>query len=203
MREDLLKAYDIIIENQRNADNKAYIFIAVITAFLTFMNEIPLAVFPESQRVAMEYIFYITLIPLLAFIMSLIPKYSNEFDLKLKKKLKIKLNIFYWKSILNFENEFKFVEEYKDRYQVKELSKTESDFLSQIYVNSKILEYKKQFHSLAFIVLTQFMILVLVSIFGILVLNSNVLLTGILLLIVEILFIINLLNINIFKKKIN
>ena len=51
MREDLIKAYDIIVENQRNADNKAYIFIAVISAFLTFMNEIPLAAFTESQQI--------------------------------------------------------------------------------------------------------------------------------------------------------
>ncbi len=40
MKDDIIKAYDIIVENQRNVDNKVYIFIAIISTFLIFMNNI-------------------------------------------------------------------------------------------------------------------------------------------------------------------
>jgi hypothetical protein len=196
MREDLIKAYDIIVENQRNADSKAYIFIAVISAFLTFMNEIPLAAFTESQQAVLEYIFYLTLIPLIAFIFSLVPKYNNQFKLRIKKKNKNKLNIFYWRSMLNYIDDADFVQEYKMKYNVKDLSVADTDLLSQIHANSKILEYKKQLHNLAFIVLSQFMILILVSVCGVLVLSSNMTLTLILLLVIEIIYILRLFNIN-------
>jgi hypothetical protein len=82
------------------------------------------------------------------------------------------------------------------KYNVKDLSVADTDLLSQIHANSKILEYKKQLHNLAFIVLSQFMILILVSVCGVLVLSSNMTLTLILLLVIEIIYILRLFNIN-------
>lgn len=198
MRKDIIKAYDIIVENQRNADRKAHIFIVVLSAFLTFMNDIPLSSFPESQKDSIIYIFYITLLPLLFFLLSLIPKYNNNFNLKILIKNELKLNIFYWKSIINTHGVSELIQEYQERYQVKELSNLERDILSQIFTNANILEYKRRLHSFAFFFLNQFMIIISVSILGLLIIGNRPYLIFAILVLAELFFILSILNISIF-----
>lgn len=91
------------------------------------------------------------------------------------------------------------MDKYNESY-CKELSKIECGLLSQIYTNSMMLEHKKQLNNIAFIILNQFIILILILIASILIFNSNLVITIIIFFVIEIKFILNILNIDFIKK---
>ncbi len=93
------------------------------------------------------------------------------------------------------------MDKYNESY-CKELSKIECGLLSQIYTNSMMLEHKKQLNNIAFIILNQFIILILILILiaSILIFNSNLVITIIIFFVIEIKFILNILNIDFIKK---
>lgn len=184
--ENLIKAFDIIIENQRNSDTKAYTFILIISAFLTFMNQIPLQGFDLKTQEHIQYTFLITLIPLLFFIFSLRPKFSSQYRLLRFKRKESPLNIFYWGSISVYENEEKFFNAFHFIYTPVSLDRYEEGLLKQIYVNANILESKKVFQSFAFFFINQFCLLLFCLLIGFLFLAQNVLLTFILILVSEV-----------------
>jgi|GEM_PF-5675422 len=190
MRDEIVKAYDIIIENQRNADNKSYIFIIVLSAFLTFMSEITLSTFSDNERVVLQYIFYLNIIPLLFFIISLIPKYSNNYKTKMKDSKFNNFNLYFWRSILMCDSKQALIDKTIEQYKIKNLSCAERDLLRQIYVNALILENKISLQMFAFFFINQFIIIIFISIIGFTILNGNIFFTGLLFFIIEILFLI-------------
>lgn len=187
MKDTLYKSFEIIVENQRNADGKSNLFIVLITAFLTFMGEIPLGSISESEREGVSWFFMIMIIPLLIFIISLIPLYSDKYRFLNKNKQNETLNLFYWKTITYFKSSNDFEREIQNRYAVLELDTIEKDLIKQIYANAMILEYKKQLHKIAFSIIYQFVILIIVSIVGYFILNKNVYLMLIFLVLIELL----------------
>lgn len=161
MRDDLVKAYNIIKEEQRNADNKANLFIILITAVITFLGEVPATLFSEEQFGGIQYLFLMLLIPLMFFIISLIPIYNHKYFLRRKivKNQTIELNIFYWKSIYYLQDDTLLCIEYKRKYNIKDLNNAEIDMLKQIRVNANIMERKSYTHKIAFYLLGQIIIL--------------------------------------------
>jgi hypothetical protein len=167
------KAYDIIIENQRNADTKANIFIVILTGFLAFIGEIPISVIDITAHEVFQQLYLIMIIPLLMFILSLIPIINHKFKVKLKTKEKITLNIFLWKSIVQFNDSDEFISEFMIRYQIEECNQIEKDLLKQIYVNSMILEYKYSAQKFAFFIIIQFILFFLASAVSFLTFGNN------------------------------
>lgn len=185
MKEILYKSFEIIVENQRNADGKSNLFIVLITAFLTFMGEIPLGFISEEERSVILWFFMIMVIPLLIFIISLIPLYSDKYRFINRNKHNETLNLFYWKTITYFKNSDDFEKEIQNRYAILELDTIEEDLIQQIYANAMILEYKKQLHKLAFSIIYQFVIIMIVAVISYFVFKQNPYLTIVLLVIVE------------------
>lgn len=165
MNESLIKAYDIIKEEQRNADNKAYIFILLLSAILTFFNKINIGYVSQEEVEGLMVIYIITIFVLLLLIVSLIPIYKNTYSRFKKKKENIDFNIFYWRSISNLENEVELFNEYTEKYKDnKELTIEEKHLLNQIKVNAEILESKSYLHKRAFFIIGQMILLFLVSV---------------------------------------
>ncbi len=162
MNESIVKAYDIIKEEQRNADTKANIFIVIISAVIAFISDIPVTLYTQQQLNGMQYFFLFLLLPLLMLVWSLVPIYSNRFNFKKKKKEE--LNIFYWKSIIQFDNSNIFVEKYKEKYNRDKLAQEEIDILNQIYTNANILESKVYTHKTAFYILGHILIFLVLGV---------------------------------------
>ncbi len=161
MNDILIKSYDIIKEEQRNSDAKANIFIVIISAFFAFISDIPATLYTQEQLNGMQYLFLFLLLPLLLLVWSLVPIYSNKFNFRKKKS--DELNIFYWKSIIQFVDCDVFIEKYSEKYNTKKSEKDEIDLLKQIYVNANILENKVYTHKIAFYILGH---IVLITVLG-------------------------------------
>lgn len=184
MREDLYKSLEIITENQRNADNKAYLFIIIISAFLAYANEVLLI--DASVLKEMSIILFILLItPLFIFILSLFPKYNSDFKICLKKKKNLELNIFYWKSISIFKNEKEFENALKEKYNVEIIDNISKDLVKQIYTNSMILEFKRKLHVIAFAIIYQLIIIAFIGFIDDYFFNNNYYITIPMLLLLE------------------
>lgn len=167
------KAYEIIIENQRNADTKANIFIVLLSGFLAFIGNIPVTIIDNNSQNEYQQIFLIMALPLVFFIMSLIPIVNHKFKFKLKTREKLDLNIFHWKSIIQYKDDETFILDFLNSYKLGECSRAEIDLLKQVYVNSMILEYKFSIQKYAFFLIIQFIIIFLSSVIAILSFDSN------------------------------
>lgn len=162
MREELIKAYDIIKEEQRNADNKANIFIVIISATIGFISNIPSSIYSNEELQGMQIFFLFLLVPLVLFVWSLIPIYNSRFIFKKKRDLE-DLNIFFWHTIYQYDTDLTFIEKYKDLYGIKEISKLDNDILKQIFVNASILENKTFTHKMAFYILGHVILIIVLG----------------------------------------
>lgn len=162
MREELIKAYDIVKEEQRNADNKANIFIVIISAFIGFVSNIPISLVNNETLEGMQIFFLFLLVPLVLFVWSLIPIYSDRFIFGKKKSIE-ELNIFFWHTIYQCDSESIFIEKFMTTYDAKNISKSEADILKQIYTNSNILENKSFTHKIAFYILGHVLLIILLG----------------------------------------
>jgi len=168
MDERLYKSYDNIKEEQRNADNKANLFIVLITAFLSFYNKIDVGAYTPEQIKSLNFLYFIIILPLLLLVFSLIPIYKHTYKRFKKKTEKIEFNIFYWGSISNLKDDQELYNKYLDTYGEKnktELTVEEKHLLSQIKVNAEILERKTHLHKRAFYIIGQLVLVFMVSIF--------------------------------------
>jgi len=118
MNEQLLKAYELIKEEQRNADNKANIFVVLLTAFLSFFDEIKINSYSLQQIEGMRFIYLSVTIPLLLLVVSLIPIYKHTYIRINKKNEDIEFNIFFWGSISNLDNSEELYKKYVDTYKL-------------------------------------------------------------------------------------
>ncbi|MFH5881286.1 hypothetical protein [Liberiplasma polymorphum] len=160
----LFKVREMIIEQQRNSDSKAHIFIIFLSAIILLMYETPIITNDANIITTLKILLIMLVIPLFLFVLTLIPIYSQENkQINKIKKFNIidaELNIHYWRSIQRFPNFITFREKFETKYNASDLSKIEIDLLEQIYINSKIMERKSYTHKLAFYILG-----ILVSIF--------------------------------------
>jgi hypothetical protein len=205
MNSTIEKAYDIIIENQRNADPKANIFIVLLTGFLAFIGKIPVSIIDTNTQEAYQQFYLIMVIPLILFVMSLIPIINHKFKFRLNTKEKLELNIFHWKSIVKYKNDDTFILDYINIYKLDDCSRAEIDLLKQIYVNSMILEYKFSIQNYAFFIIIQFIIVFLSSMIAFLSFNSDPYCVLISMIIIEVLVYSNktiLVNVNKITKKV-
>lgn len=162
MREEITKAYDILKEEQRNADNKANLFIIIISAVIAFISEIPISISNQEQLEGSQYLFLLLLIPLLLFIWSLIPIYSDKYLFRIAQKNN-NLNIFYWKSIFEYDTYDDFINAYKSNYGEENLAVLDKDLLSQIFTNANIMASKSYTHKIAFYILGHIIIFMLLG----------------------------------------
>lgn len=162
MREELIKAYDIIKEEQRNADNKANIFIVIISATIGFISNIPSSIYSNEELQGIQIFFLFLLVPLVLFVWSLVPIYNSRFIFKKKRDLE-NLNIFFWHTIYQYDTDLVFIEKYKDLYGIKDISKLDNDILKQIFVNASILENKAFTHKMAFYILGHVILIIVLG----------------------------------------
>jgi cation transport ATPase len=196
MNDILIKAYDSIKEEQRNADSKAYLFIVLISAFLSFFNRTNIGVYSPSELEGIRFIYLIIVIALLLFVMSLIPIYRHTYKRFKKRRGDIEFNIFYWSSISNFLDNNELMEAYKVKYNGdKALSNWEKDLLAQIRVNAEIIERKIYFHKRAFLIIGQLILLFMISVMTFYSFKDSVIVFLIYFVVFEVVFIVSL-----FKK---
>lgn len=174
MKEDLEKSREIIVENQRNADSKANIFIILLSGFIAFIGKIPLNVSNNEELLSAQLVYFVMFLPLILFILSLIPVYNQNFKIKIKTKEKLELNIYYWKSIAIYNSFELLVNAFKEKYGISSLTTIEIDLLNQIYVNSMILEHKNSAQRFAFVIIIQFLLLFISSSISFFFFKSNV-----------------------------
>jgi|SRR5690554_324165 len=176
MKEYLIKSYESIIENQRNSDGKANLFIVLITGFLTFFDTVSLNI-TNNQQVDGLQAFYIMLIsPLILLILSLVPRYSGKI-IYMNRKKKMELNIFYWKTMTYYTSHQELEEEIKRKYDESDFNQKNKDLIKQIYVNSIILETKSMLHRYAFFIINQLIIIFTISLIGSTLFNNNIWIT--------------------------
>lgn len=163
MNENLFKAYDIVKEEQRNADTKANIFIVLITAVITLFGKIPTAMINVEDVEGYQQLLFLMILPMLMLVLSLVPIYKIKNNVKRKPKKDNTLNLYYWQTIVNTGNFNDFIEEYKRVFKVNEpLSIEDEHILDQIYKNSDIMDRKASIHKLAFTIIIQFILLFLI-----------------------------------------
>lgn len=143
INEGLLKAYDNIIEQQKKMDNKAYIFIGLLTFAFSFINK------DWNTINVNSWFLVIIVVPLL---LSLLP-IANEFQIKLLNilfhgKRTEKPNIFYYLDIYALE-ENQFAELFKKEYEETNISKYDEKIIEQILTNAKILKTKVMWHNMS------------------------------------------------------
>jgi len=174
MNETLFKAYDIIKEEQRNADTKANLFIVLITAVITFFGKIPTAMISVDNVEGYQQLLFLMIVPMLMLVLSLVPIYRIKNTNKRKPKKDNTLNLFYWQTIINTGNFNDFLKEYQRVFEANEqLSIEDEHILDQIYKNSDIMDRKASIHKLAFTVIIQFILLFLISGLTVLVFKSS------------------------------
>lgn len=159
MKEILLKAYDILKEEQRNADNKAYIFIGLLTAIIGIFGQVPLNGLGDNGIEVLMQMLLFLLVPLFLLLYSLIPRYNAKLYLGAKDKNIGPLNIYYWKTIIQLDDYHEFLKKIEDKYNCK-MSEDENDLARQIYENVKIMSTKASLHILAFFFLIHIVIFV-------------------------------------------
>lgn len=160
MKVILEKSYDILKEEQRNADNKAYIFIGLLTAVIGIFGEVPVNGLGDNGMETLMQMLLLFLVPLLLLIYSLIPRYNAKLYLGEKEKKPESFNIYYWKTIVQLKNKSEFVSKIEEKYKI-ELCDDELDLVSQIYANVKIMSTKASLHMLAFSILTHIVVFLL------------------------------------------
>lgn len=185
------KAYDIIIENQRNADTKANIFIVLLTGFLAFIGQIPISFIENTSLEVFTQVYLIMLVPLVMFIISLIPITNQNYRVRRKTSKKIPLNIFLWKSIIQFDSENDFINEFIRTHQLEFCNEIDRKMLQQIYVNSMILEYKYSAQKLAYAVIIQFLLVLLSSAISLFTIRNNHYVTLVILIMLELMLYCN------------
>lgn len=174
MDEKLLKAFDIVKEEQRNADTKANLFIVLITAVITFFGKIPTTMINVDDIAGYQQLLFLMILPMLMLVLSLVPIYKIKSNNKRKPKKENTLNLFYWQTIINSGNFNEFLKEYKKAFKVTEpLSVEDEHILDQIYKNSDIMDRKASIHKLAFTIIIQFILLFFISGITVLVFRSS------------------------------
>lgn len=162
MKEEIVKAYDIVIEQLRNADSKANLFIVLITAFLSYLGTIQIVDDVSNYNGTLILLWFL-IAPLILLIVSLLPIYQTNF-ISFKKRKKISnVNIFYWESISNVESDSDFIDLFINQYNIPKLSEAEKYLLIQLKINSNILSRKAFIHGIAFYILGQILIFFIIS----------------------------------------
>lgn len=159
MNDKLHKVYDILKEEQRNADNKAYIFIGLLTAIIGIFGKVPINGLSDNALETIMQMLLFLLIPLFLLVYSLVPRYNAKLYFYTKDKTIGPLNIYYWKTIIQFENQEEFILKLEEKYDCK-LIEGEVDLASQIFANVKIMSTKASLHILAFFFLIHIVIFV-------------------------------------------
>lgn len=162
MKDILNKSYDILKEEQRNADNKAYIFVGLLTAVIGFFGKVPINGLGDNGMETLMQMQLFLLIPLFLLIYSLIPRYNAKLFLGTKDKTIGSLNVYYWKTIVQLVDLDEFTSKLEEKYDCK-LNEDEIDLVSQIFANVKIMSTKATLHILAFFCLIHFVILIFAS----------------------------------------
>lgn len=152
MKEILIKSYDIIKEEQRNADSKAYIFIGLLTAVIGIFGKVPVNGLDVNSTQTVMQMLLLLLLPLLLLIISLIPRYDAKLFISTKDKNLKPMNLYYWKTLTQFIMLSDLIKSIEEKYKVK-LNTDEIDLTSQIHSNVKIMSTKAAFHELAFSIL--------------------------------------------------
>jgi len=158
VKDELLKSYDIMMEQQNKADGKTQAFIAMLTGVVSFFWGVQQLSVDVGINEGYQVAVYLLLLPSFFFVISLVPVYQDRFVNMFKKKKNtadIILNIFYWTSISEFKNDDDFISCYQNLYHHEELSHYEMSILKQIKVNANILYRKVTYHRIAFMVLMQ------------------------------------------------
>ncbi len=196
MNEQLVKAYDLIKEEQRNADTKANIFVVLLTAFLSFFGEINLSTYTPEQIEGIQFLYLVMILPLLLLVVSLMPIYKHTYNRFKKKKELMDFNIFYWRSVSNLDDSDELYNKYLDTYiKNRELSIDEKHLLNQIKVNAEILERKTYLHKRAFFIIGQMILLFMISVLTYFMFADSLIAFGIIFAIFEIIYLVGL-----FKK---
>jgi len=169
---DIQKIYDIIKEEQRNADTKANIFIVLLSAVVAFISNVPTDLVTTEDLSVLQYIFLFLVIPIILLVWSLIPIYTNKYSFNKKKKYE-DLNIYYWKTIEQYKDSKTFVENFCIKYDLKEVSVIENQLLEQIYVNANILENKVYLHKLSFYILGHILLFIFLGFIGEFIIGYN------------------------------
>lgn len=174
MNNQLNKAYDIIKEEQRNADSKANLFIVLITAVISLFGKIPSSMISVEDIAGYQQLLFLMILPLLMLVLSLVPIYRiRDVDNRRPKK-DIKMNLFYWQTIIATGTYNDFKEEYNKVYKLESgLTVADEQLLEQIYKNADIMSRKASMHKLAFTIIIQFILLFLVSGATVLLFNSS------------------------------
>ena len=162
MKNILIKSYDILKEEQRNADNKAYIFIGLLTAIIGVFGKVPVNGLSDNGMETLMQILLFLLIPLLSLVYSLIPRYNAKLFLGTKDKNIGQMNLYYWKTIFQIDNYDELICKVEEKYNCK-LNEDEVDLVSQIYANVKIMSTKATLHIFAFFYLIHFIIFLIAS----------------------------------------
>lgn len=162
MNDVIVKAYDIVIEQQRNADAKANLFIVLITAFLSYLGSLETK-FQTTNFENIIFLLWLLIIPLVLLILSLLPVYRSSYKFYKKRKKPNNFNIFYWESIAEVESNERFIEIYKTQYNHTKLEESERNLLIQLRTNSNILCRKTFLHKIAFYILGQILIFFVLS----------------------------------------
>lgn len=185
--EILIKAYDIIKEEQRNADNKAYIFIGLITLVVSAFGKIPSTGYSPAELSGFLMFVFILLLPLILLVISLIPVYKVKIFLAKKSTDYEELNVFYWRTIIQNRTIKHFTQKYYEKYNI-DLDSLNNDLIDQIYQNAKIMSTKASLHEFAFNILVHILIFLFSSIWTIALSSSNTLMFFIVFVVIELLY---------------
>lgn len=174
MNDKLIKSYDLVKEEQRNADSKANLFIVLITAVISFFGKIPSSMIDVNDITGYQQLLFLMILPLLMLVLSLVPIYRIKVASKNKAKKENKLNLFYWETIVGTGTYDDFKKEYVTIYEVKSSVSVEDEhLLEQIFKNADIMHRKASIHKIAFTIIIQFILLFLTSGVTVLVFNSS------------------------------
>lgn len=184
IKDVLNKSYDILKEEQRNADNKAYIFIGLLTAVIGIFGQVPINGLGENGIEMLMQMLLFLLIPLFLLLYSLIPRYNAKLYLAKKDKTIGPLNLYYWKTIIQMDSRKVFFGVVQEKYDCK-MNEDEKDLASQIYENVKIMSTKASLHILAFFFLIHIVIFVFSSYLFLAFGFSNYILFGVIWLVME------------------
>ncbi len=147
MNKKLVKAYDIIKDEQRNADNKAYIFVLLIGGILGYVTTTPMPT--EMIDIGGFTIFIILLaIPELLLLYSLVPKYNVNENLD-SKEYNLPFNLFFWKSFVKYQHNRDFINDYMVIYKDYSINQYGLDMLEQVFKNAKIMHRKSILHKIS------------------------------------------------------
>ncbi len=187
MNEIFTKAYDLIKEEQRNADNKAYIFIGLLTAVVGLFSKIPTNGYSSTELSGLSTFMFILLFPLLILVLSLIPNYRVKLFLGKKVNDYKELNIFYWRNIIHSDSKEKLVAQIFGKYNLK-VDNLNLDLIDQILINARIMSTKATLHEIAFKTLIHILFFLFASAVTVVFSNSNIIIFLVTIVTIEILY---------------